>query len=357
MQARLMSIKSRTARLFGRGRERPLESYSPFWIGMIAIAMVAVVGAGLLMIRAAGPGYSRYTAEFAQAAQLRSGDNVTVAGVHVGEVDDVRLSGSRIVVDMRVRDNVPLGAETRAAIKLTTLLGSRYVELRPGGQGSLDDRRIVLSNTEVPYDLQSLLADATTTVEELDVERLVTALGSLSQQLDGLPDALPQAMENLKRLSGVIASRRDQIGVLLEGAATVTGTLHRQQAALGQLVYQGQDLLTEFVARRQSFHRMMGSLTSLVSLMSKLVGPDRAAFELLLGNLRDLTAMFSDNDEKFENLLQVMPIPLRNITNGTGSAPALEFNFSAGLMIDDWLCAISGRAKQFNLTEYFKDCA
>lgn len=352
-----MNIKSVFTKPFRRGGGRPLESYNSFWIGTIAIAMVVAVGAGLLMIRAAGPGYARYTAEFAQAAQLRAGDNVTVAGVHVGEVDDVRLTGSKIVVYMRVRDNVPLGADTRAAIKLTTLLGSRYVELRPGVQGTLEDQRIALSYTEVPYDLQSLLADATTTVEELDVDRLVTALGTLSQQLDGLPDALPQAMENLKRLSTVIASRREQIGLLLEGAATVTGTLHRQQAALGQLVYQGRDLLTEFVARRQSFHRMMASLTSLAGLMSKLVGPDRAAFEALLVSLKKLTAMFSENDDKFDNLLQVMPIPLRNITNGTGSAPALEFNFSAGIMIDDWLCAISGRAQQFNLTEYFKDCA
>lgn len=343
--------------IIGRFRGRTLESFKPLWIGTIAIATVVIVAAALLAVKAAGVGYTRYSAEFLQAAQLRAGDNISVAGVHVGEVHDVRLDRDKVVVAMRVRDDVPLGADTRAAIKLTTLLGSRYVELRPSGSTPLPDRRIRLSYTEVPYDLQSLLADATTTVEELDVDSLVTALGSLSGQLEGLPEALPQAMENLETLSGVIAQRRDQIGELLEGAAVITGTLHRQQASLGQLVYQGRDLLTEFVARRESFHRMMASLSSLVSLMSKLTGPDRAAFEHLLVNIEKLTAMFGDNADKLRNLLQVLPIPIRNITNGTGTAPALEFNFSAGLMIDDWMCAISGRAQQFNLTEYFKDCA
>jgi virulence factor Mce-like protein len=352
-----MSVKGMAGKVFGRLRDRPLESFSPFWIGMLSIAMVVAVAATLLTIRAAGVGYSRYSAEFIQAAQLQPGDNVSVAGVRVGEVEDVRLAGRKVLVEMRVRNNVPLGLDTRAAIKLTTLLGSRYVELRPGGSGAVPDRRITLSYTEVPYDLQSLLADATTTVEELDVENLVTALGSLSDQLDGLPEALPNAMNNLRQLSGVIAQRRSQIGELLEGATVVTGTLHRQQAALGQLVHQGRDLLTDFVTRRESFHRMIAALSSLVGLMSKLTGPDRAAFEHLLVNMEKVTAMFADNDEKFRNLLQVMPIPLRNITNGTGTAPALEFNFSAGLMIDDWMCAISGRAEQFNLTEYFKDCA
>ncbi|MGH3581129.1 MAG: MCE family protein [Mycobacterium sp.] len=352
-----MSMKTVALAPIKRLRGRPLESYSPFWVGLTAIALVAVVAGSLLAVRASGVGYLRYTAEFAQAAQLRSGDNVTIAGVHVGEVDDVQLAGNKILVAMRVRDNVDLGDQTHAAIKLTTLLGSRYVELRPAGTGRLDHRRIGMSYTEVPYDLQSLLADATTTVEELDVNRMVTALGRLSGQLDGLPEALPQAMSNLKQLSGVIADRRGQIGEMLQGAATITSTLHRQQAALGQLVYQGRDLLGEFVSRRASFHKMMASVTSLVALMGEIVGPDRAAFESLLANLQKLTAMFSDHDDLFRNLLQVMPIPLRSIANGTGSAPALEFNFSAGIMIDDWLCAISGRAKQFNLTEYFKDCA
>ena len=42
-----------------------------------------------------------------------------------------RLDGDQVVVTMKIKHSVALGADTRAAIKLTTLLGSRYVELRP----------------------------------------------------------------------------------------------------------------------------------------------------------------------------------------------------------------------------------
>ena len=31
-------------------------------------------------------------------------------------------------------------------------------------------------------------------------------------------------------------------------------------------------------------------------------------------------------------------------------------NVINGLAIDSWMCAISGRAKQFGMIEYFKDC-
>jgi virulence factor Mce-like protein len=327
-----------------------------FWIGLVALTMAAVVVAGLLLARTAGFGYTRYEAEFAQAAQLRVGDNVSIAGISVGEVRSVALAGDRILVGLRVRDDIKLGAQTRAAIKLTTILGSRYVELRPRGQQPLHDKMIRLNYTEVPYDLQALLADSTSTFEQVDADRLASALTVLAKQLDGLPAALPQAMTNLKKLSGIIAERRDQIGTLLEASATLTDTLHRQQANLGQLVFQGRDLLAEFVSRQASFRQLMSSLTKLVDLLSKVVIADRPAFEKLLNDLRELTAMASDNDALFRNMLQTLPIPIRNLTNATGSAPALEFYPSNGMLVDDWMCAISGRATQFNLVEYFQDC-
>jgi hypothetical protein len=30
--------------------------------------------------------------------------------------------------------------------------------------------------------------------------------------------------------------------------------------------------------------------------------------------------------------------------------------FPNGILVDSWMCAISGRAKQFELAEYYKDC-
>ncbi|ORW08102.1 MCE family protein [Mycolicibacter longobardus] len=338
-------------------RDRPLESYPPLWVGVIALSLVVVLLAGLLIGRSAGAGYTHYQADFLQAAQLRAGDNVTVAGVSVGEVQRVSLAGTKVVVDLRVRSDVPLGSQTRAAIKLTTLLGSRYLELRPAGPNRLQNNRIGMSYTEVPYDLQALLADATTTVETLDTAQMASAMGVLANQLDGLPAALPPAMTNLRTLSEIIADRRDQIGALLEATQTITSTLQRQQAGLGQLVYQGRDLLGEFVSRRAAFSQMMAALTRIVDLLSRAVGPDRAAFEEMLVSMRDLTAMISEHDDLFRNLLQALPLPIRNITNATGYSPSLEFNLTNGLLVDDWMCAISGRAKQFHMIEYFKDCA
>ena len=42
--------------------------------------------------------------------------------------------------------------------------------------------------------------------------------------------------------------------------------------------------------------------------------------------------------------------------NATGSGNAVDLNVSNGLLVDSWMCAISGRAKQFDMIQYFQDC-
>lgn len=337
-------------------RERRLEDRNKFLIGLIAVGVVAAIIGSMLLYRQIGLGYTRYQAEFKQAAQLKAGDYVSVAGVDIGEVQSVVLDGTKVLVDMRVRDNVALGKETQAAIKTTTLLGSRYIELRPRGSGSVPNKRIGLSYTEVPYDLQALLADTATTYENVDATKLADSLSVLAKQLDGLPEALPDAMKNLKELSGIVSTRREQIGQLLAGATKVTDTLHRQQANLGHLVFQGRDLLGEFASRRDSFQRLMASLTKIVDLLSKITVKDRPAFETLLVQLKDVTAMASDHDDLVRNLLQIMPVTLRNFTNATGNGYSININLTNGLAVDNWMCAISSRAQQWGLIAYFKDC-
>ncbi|WP_227465358.1 MCE family protein [Mycobacteroides chelonae] len=332
-----------------------MESYSRIWLGAISLIAIAVVAVTMVVVGGLNPGHSRYRAEFAQAAQIRKGEKVTIAGISVGKVEDLELAGDRVIVDFTVRKEIHLGSETRAAIKLTTLLGSRYVELSPTESGELKNRTIAMSSTAVPYDLQQTLAGATTTFEQVDADRIAGSMATLSQSLEGVPDALPHALNNLKSLSMIIAGRRDQIGSLLEGVDTVTSVIRDQKASLGSLVIQGRDLLGDIVKRRAALERLLASATVLVNT-AKRVLDDTPGINEMLSSITEFTRMLAEKDALLRNTLQVLPLPVRNIANVLGSGNAGDASLPAGLMIDSWMCAISGRAKQFNLAEYFKDC-
>jgi len=318
---------------------------------VVIIAMVA----GVVLISVLDIGKKQYTAQFLQTAQIDSGNPVTVAGIPVGAVQGVKLAGDHVVVTFKVDKNVKLGDQTHAAIKLTTILGSRYLELRPAGSGQLAGNTIALSHTEVPYDLQKTLAGATRTLSPLDADRIAESVRVMSASLQGLPDALPQALTNLNSLSGVIASRREQLGTLITNTDTVAKLLHQQKADLGALVLQGNQILGEIATRRAAMQRLFDGVTLLAD-RARTILADEPQLDALMNNLQQFSKMLADHDALVRSILQIVPVTARNIANVTGSGNATDLTLPAGLMVDSWVCAISGRARQFNLVEYFKDC-
>ena len=338
-----------------RGR-RPLESYNRSWLGFGALAVVAVLIGAMLVVKVANVGYRHYTAHFLQAAALQPGNPITVAGIPVGEVTSMKLAGDHVEAGLKVRNDVALGEDSRATIKVTTILGSRYLALQPAGPGSLPDNTFDVTHTEVPYDLQEALADVTTTYEQVDSDRFAQTLGILGKQLQGLPAVLPQALENTRTLSTIIAERRDQLGSLLKTTELVSNTLRHQQSTIGSLITQGNDLVGEFVARRASFRAMMQALTDLVETLSRIVIDDRPELEKLLENIRELSDMLGKHDDLLRSTLQAGPVALRGLANATGTGNAVDFNASNGVLMDSWMCAISGRARQFGMIQYFQDC-
>ncbi|MBU8808765.1 MCE family protein [Mycolicibacterium goodii] len=337
-------------------RRRPLESYNRLWLGVIAVAVVSVLIGAMLLVRVADIGYTQYTARFLQAAALKAGNPVTVAGIPVGEVKSMRLAGDHVEAKIKVRNDVALGEDSRATIMVTTILGSRYLSLEPAGDGALPDKTFDLSHTDVPYDLQEALTDVTTTFEQVDSDKFAQTLQILGSQLETLPPVIPQALQNTHTLSTIIAQRRDQLGELLKTTELISNTLHRQKSTIGSLMNQGNSLLAEFVARRATFHAMMDALTNLVQTLSGIVIDDRPELEQLLVDLRELSSLLAKNDGMLSSILQTAPIAMRNIANMTGTGNAIDFNASSGLLVDSWMCAISGRAKQFGMIQYFQDC-
>jgi len=91
----------------------------------------------------------------------------------------MKLNGDKVTVDMKVQNNVALGKDSRAVIMVTTILGSRYVSLHPGGGGPLENNTIDINHTEVPYDLQEALQDIAVNYGEVNTDQLAAAVEAL----------------------------------------------------------------------------------------------------------------------------------------------------------------------------------
>ena len=339
-------------RMSGR---RPLESYDKRVLGAVSLLVLLVVLAATLGVNSLNFGERSYTAEFAQAAGLKVGDRVTVAGVQVGSVADQQLAGDRVLVDLDIDRSVQLGAETTAAIKLTTLLGARYVELRPVAGGELAEDRIALSHIEVPYDLQRALESATTTFEQVDAAQLGTSLDALAGQLEGVPAVLPDMLRNIRSLASILGSRRDELGSLLTGVRELTSMVDGRRGDIATIVTVGRDLLRDINNRRGAIQVLMNATVRLVEQIQGIVG-NRPKVDELVHGLQNLLGSLARHDDLLRNTLEILPVSVRNLANASGSGNAVDFNAPGGVLVDSWMCALSGHADRAALPPYFKDC-
>ena len=118
-------------------------------VGRIAAVLALVIAAVVvvLLVLGGGSGYT-VTAQFANASQLVTGNNVNVAGAPVGSIKAISLSDDgQARVKMEISDSAytPLPDGTHATIRSASLSGiaNRYLDLalpadRDGGTISLN---------------------------------------------------------------------------------------------------------------------------------------------------------------------------------------------------------------------------
>ncbi len=203
--------------LFGFGR-RQNTSHMPLVLGTIGI-VVLVVGLG------AAIGIPRfwyqarteaYTAEFANAAGLATGDPVYVAGVPAGRVENIVLAGDHVDVEFRLDRNRTVGNTSTASVRLETVLGKRYLDVRPGGVDDGADTIPLDRTTVPPYSLDEVGAGAERVSQELDLDAMEQMMTTLSQVMPSDSDQVERTLTGISAASTAFGRHSEQFDQLLE---------------------------------------------------------------------------------------------------------------------------------------------
>ncbi len=124
--------------------------------GLAAVAYLALkLGAGALV----GSDTTTVRARFTNLGGLAPGASVLVSGVEVGRVESVTLDQRyAAVASLRVRKDLPLPSDTRAAIRSSGLIGDKHIALSPGADETLLSPDELITDTENAVDLESLIS-------------------------------------------------------------------------------------------------------------------------------------------------------------------------------------------------------
>jgi phospholipid/cholesterol/gamma-HCH transport system substrate-binding protein len=106
-------------------------------------------------------GYVVY-ADFASASGLKVGDPVEIAGVEVGKVESIRLADYQARVGLRIEDDVRIGEDAVASVKLEGLIGDRVLWIIPGTSKKSLGPGDEIKETHSPLSFQDAVAQLIT---------------------------------------------------------------------------------------------------------------------------------------------------------------------------------------------------
>lgn len=167
--------------------------------------------------------------QFTNTAGLEVGDPVTVNGVRKGFVEDIMIRGEKVIVTMKISNDVALKEDATFGISMLDLMGGKRVEVNPGASNNLLDYKEVQTGTfyaDIPYVMSmvgSFQKDITSTISDLKI-----TLNSLNDYLGDrkLNYDIKSSMSNLnevtKKLNILIDENRNNLKQLTANTVELT---------------------------------------------------------------------------------------------------------------------------------------
>lgn len=259
-----------------------------------------------------------YHAEFSNAAGIRAGNPVKVAGVVVGHVQEVRLDGTHVLVTFDLKD-AWVGDQSSAAIQLNTLLGQRYLAVEPAGDAPLaEDATIPLARTETPYEIVPAINKLSATVGEIDVEKVAASLDAVSDTFADTPEDVRQSLDGLSRLSETITKRNDKLAQLLDRANSVTTTVASRDAEIERLIQDLNPLLQELDRRRDAIHTLLVGTRTLSDELGGLVDDNEKTLKPALTRLASVAEVLERNQANLDAGIKALGPYVHLFTNAVG---------------------------------------
>ena len=303
---------------------KPFRERNPVVVGAVSLGVMALVLVAALRaddLPIIGGGDTDH-AMFTEAGGLKVNDEVRIAGVRVGKVDEIALAGDQVKVSFKVDDAADFGADTRAAIKVKTILGSMFLALQPAGSGQLEENgTIPAARTSSPFDVVEAFEGLASTSEQIDTDQLAESLTTLADLTRNTPDEFRGALSGLSRLSANVAEKDEQLNSLLVNLERVSTVLDERDQDIIKLMQDSDVLFRALVARREAVHELLVSTTTLSKELSILIEQSRADLKPALAHLENVVAVLNKNEDNIDSSLRLMAPFYRVFANTLGNGP------------------------------------
>jgi len=300
---------------------------NPYAVGLVSLLILGALTGAAFMVGLLHLLEDTYEMEatFTDAAGLRTGDEVKVAGVKVGRVTGIHADRENGLVDVTwvIDRGVDIGEDAGADIALETLLGAKYIRITDPIAGDrlmadlpreertipheeCDADGLCTARTTTPVDVFDLTRDATERIEETDNDKLNQLIDQLTRITDGKRGTVTDLIEGIDQVATAINEREGELADLLDSADELAGNLATKDQTLVQLIDSSRSILDFLSQRRAELAAALGEGSDAVRSLSVLIDTNRANLDAVLDDLHPTLATVEANLPEVNRALAVL---------------------------------------------------
>jgi phospholipid/cholesterol/gamma-HCH transport system substrate-binding protein len=311
-------------------------------VKLLVFIVVTTLATGVLAVTIGNISFGRHTdykAVFSDVTGLSKGDDVRIAGVRVGSVEDIAIHDrDQAIVTFSVDADSRLTQGTNATIRYRNLIGQRYIALtqEAGGAAALTEGdTIPIERTHPALDLTVLFNGFKPLFAALspdDINKLSYEIIRVFQGEGGTVDSL---LSSTASVTTELANRDKVIGDLITNLNDVLETLGSRDEQLSDLIVRLQQFVSGLKSDRDAILGSLDDVSGLATETASLLRDARPELATDINRLRQVAATLDRHRDEIDNSLQILPIKLAKI--GRTASYGSWFNF--------YLCNFKGRIK------------
>lgn len=212
-----------------------LRNPTVWGVGALALGVVVALVVALLYVSPLGHKIVTFYTD--DAASVRVGDEVRIAGITVGKVKDLALEKNQVRVRAQVDNNAFVGDRSQIQVRMLTVVGGYYVNLVSLGAAPLGAAVIPVERVTMPYNLMRTLADAPKITERVNPTPINQSLDELQKGLAG-PNVqtLSAVIDAGNSLISTVEKQRGQVSAILNLSDEYVRALSNYDEGLKELV-------------------------------------------------------------------------------------------------------------------------
>ena len=277
----------------------------------LSSAQLAGVAVGVPVQNPFAPGETRVVAEFERAVGLYPQSRVVADGVEVGEVTDIEILPDRVRVELELHD-IAIAADTKAVLRLRSLIGERYVELDSvwAGEGQrLEGGDVIgLERTVIPAEITEFLDEAARVTDELDGPALGRVVDELAAVLADEGRAVATLLTELDAAGAVVAERADEIDETLVALDRAITTLAEEDQTIVSVLRNGTTVSQALLAQQGALDAAITGIDTLVGELATFTRDQREGFTDVTSDLSTIGELLASHRANFEQVVHYLPL-------------------------------------------------